>query len=97
MIETDPNRPMRTFVVECYASRIERRGVAATGDRLGRAARTFRDRGRPIEYVRALLVPDDEVAFYLFLAPDVAVVREAVDWARVSCERIVESIVLEAD
>jgi hypothetical protein len=96
MSETDDDRPLRNFLVECYASPIERGTAAAAGDRLSRAARELRRRGRAIDYIRAIVVPDDEVAFHLFLARDAGVVREAVTRARMTCERIVESIVVEA-
>ena len=69
--------------------------VAADGDRARTAAEALRRDGRRIEYVRGLLLPLDEVVFHLFLAQDAGLVREAVSRAAVSCERIVESIVVE--
>jgi hypothetical protein len=97
MADAEGDRPMRSFLVECYTSGIERGSVAAAGTRLSRAAEELRRDGQPIEYVRALAVPGDEVAFHLFLAAEAAVVREAARRAGVTCERIVESIVVEAE
>jgi hypothetical protein len=94
---TDDGHPrLRTFMVECYAPGIQAAEVAADGDRAQGAAEALRRDGRRIEYVRALLLPLDEVVFHLFLAQDAGLVGEAVLRAALTCERIVESIVLEA-
>ncbi len=94
---TDDGYPrLRAFMVECYAPGIEAAGVAADGARAQAAAEAMQREGRRIEYVRGLLLPMDEVVYYLFLAQDAGLVCEAVSLAAVTCERIVESIVLEA-
>ena len=96
-METDDGNPrLRTFIVECYAPGIQAADVAADGDRAQAAAEAMRRDGRRIEYVRGLLLPLDEVVFHLFLAQNLDLVREAVSRAIVTCERIVESIVVEA-
>jgi hypothetical protein len=93
---TDERNPrLRTFMVECYAPGIQAAEVAADGDRARTAAETLRRDGRRIEYVHGLLLLRDEVVFHLFLSEDAGLVREAVSRAAVSCERIVESIVVE--
>ncbi|HEY7936215.1 MAG TPA: hypothetical protein VID26_03710 [Candidatus Limnocylindrales bacterium] len=95
-METDDGNPrLRTFMVECYAPGIQAIDVAADGDRAQAAAEAMRRDGRRIEYVRGLLIPLDEVVFHLFRAQDAGLVREAVSRAAVTCERIVESIVVE--
>lgn len=95
MATDDGNPRLRTFMVECYAPGIQAAEVAADGDRARAAAEAMRRDGRRIEYVRGLLLPLDEVVFHLFLAQDAGLVREAVLRAAVTCERIVESIVVE--
>ena len=82
-------------MVECYAPGIEAAGVAADGARAQAAAEAMRRDGRRIEYVHGLLLPLDEIVFHLFLAQDAGLVREAVSRAAVTCERIVESVVVE--
>lgn len=95
-METDDgNMRLRTYMVECYAPGIQAIDVAADGDRAQAAAEAMRRDGRRIEYVRGLLLPVDEVVFHLFLAQDAGLVHEAVLRAAVTCERIVESIVVE--
>jgi hypothetical protein len=95
MKTAESNPRLRSFLVECYSPGIERDEVAAAGDRSEVAAEALRRTGREIEYVRALLVPLDEVVFHLFVAQDASLVREAVSRASVTYERIVESIVVE--
>lgn len=95
MATTTGTPRLRSFLVECYSPGIRRDEVAAAGDRSRAAAEALRHSGRQIEYVRALLVPGDEVVFHLFLARDARLVREAVSRASVTYERIVESIVVE--
>ncbi len=95
MATDDGNPRLSTFLVECYAPGIQVVDVAADGGRARAAAEAMRRDGRRIEYVRGLLLPLDEVVFHLFLAQDAGLVREAVMRAAVTCERIVESIVVE--
>lgn len=87
----------RTFLVECYAPDIARSEVEAVGRRAAIAAAQLRDEGRPIEYVRALLVPGDDAVFHVFSADAIDTVREAGERAAISFERVVESVAVEAD
>ena len=89
--------PRRTFFLECYAPDIARRDVEAVGRRAAAAAARLRDEGRSIEYVRALLVPGDDVVFHVFRSDAIDTVREAGERAAIEFERVVESVAVEAD
>jgi hypothetical protein len=43
-------------------------------------------------YVRSIFVPDDETCFHVFEAPSVAVVRDALERAELSAQRVVEAV-----
>ena len=87
----------RTYVVECYSPAIDRQAVESACDRATAAAAALRSEGSPVEYVGALLVPGDEVVFYLFAAGSADLVREASLRAEVEFERAVESIPIGID
>jgi hypothetical protein len=87
----------RTYVVECYSPAIDLRAVERSGHRATAAAAELRRKGRPVDYVGALLVPGDEVVFHLFAAKSVRTVREASLRAGVEFERVLESIPVGID
>ena len=84
-------------MVECYSPAIDLRDVERCGHRATAAAAELRQRGRPVDYVGALLVPGDEVVFHLFSARSPRTVREASVLAGVRFERVVESIPVGID
>jgi hypothetical protein len=93
---TDPGTSrLRNFLVECYVPGVHADEVAAAGDRARAASEGLQRAGSQVEYVRALLVPLDEVVFHLFLAQDAGLVREVAARAALAYERIVESMVVE--
>lgn len=82
----------RTFLAECYAPAIDEAAVEVAGARI-RAALAAADPGRqPVSYTGALLVPEDEVVFHVFVADDAEVVDEACRTAGVDVARVVESV-----
>jgi hypothetical protein len=83
----------RTFLVECY-SPVSREGATSDGDGLHRACAGLKAMGSDLDYLGALVVPGDELVMYLFVAADVAAVREAARRAGLVVERIVESIAI---
>jgi 3'-phosphoadenosine 5'-phosphosulfate sulfotransferase len=87
-----PVAAAHTYVVECYSPGVDREAVALTGDRATSAAAELSRQGRPVEYVGALLFPQDEIVFHLFRASGPDAVREASRGARVEFERVVESV-----
>jgi hypothetical protein len=83
-----------TYAVECFSPAIDRQAVLLSGDRVTTAAAELRERGRWVEYMGALLFPQDEVVFHLFRATGPDTVREASVGAGMEFERVVESIPL---
>lgn len=57
-------------------------------------AAALRNRGDSVDYLGALLVPGDEVVFYLFESPSARAVREASSQAGIVFERVLESIAI---
>jgi hypothetical protein len=83
-----------TYAVECYSPAIDRPAVEGSAALANRATAELRKRGDAVEYMGALLVPGDEVVFYLFRSPSPDVVREASDRAGIEFERVLESIAI---
>jgi hypothetical protein len=83
--------PSRTYLVECYEPGIAPAQVESAGARALTASAALRDEGRNVEYVGAIVVPEDEVVFHVFAAECVAAVRAASVRASVAYERVVES------
>lgn len=93
----DDARRMRTFLIECFAPAAgdgTGDGAGAGGDLLRDACADLRALGSDIDYLGALVVPHDELAFHVFVATDIAVVQEAGQRAGVSVERVVESVAI---
>jgi hypothetical protein len=82
----------RTYLVECYEPGLERAEVESATDRAHAASAELRSEAQKVEYVGAILMPDDEVVFHVFIADCAATVREASRRASVVYERIVESV-----
>ncbi len=82
----------RTYLLECYKPGLERAEVESVIDRALAAAANLREEGRKVEYVGAILVPEDEVVFHVFAAESADTVREASVRASVEYERVVESV-----
>ena len=82
---------MRTFLVECYLPGVDEAAVSAAAASARHAAETLTERGDPIAYLGATLVPADEVVFHAFTASDAATVEAASLVAGLAFERVVES------
>jgi hypothetical protein len=85
----------QTYLVECFVPGSDRNAVEAAGLRVQEAAADLRAEGRDVDYLRAILVPGDEVVFHVFAAADVATVREASRRAEVEYERVVASVAVD--
>ena len=81
---------MTSFLVEAYTptaadlSEIEARARLASVE--------LQREGKPVRYVRSILIPGDETCLHLFQAPSVGAVREASERAGFSPQRIVEAV-----
>ena len=86
--------PQAVFMAECYAPASGADASAARLDRVGAACADLRAAGAEVVYLGALIVPDEEMAFHLFVAPEAAGVEEASRRAGLRVERIVKSVAI---
>jgi hypothetical protein len=84
--------PHAVFVAECYAPASAVDAMAVGLDRVGAACTHLRAAGTEIVYLGALIVPDDEIAFHVFAAPDAGDVEQASRRAGLRVDRVVESV-----
>jgi hypothetical protein len=82
----------QTYLVECYAPGIAREEVESAAARVLDASAAMRGEGCSVDYVGALLVPEDEVVFHVFASTSAHAVREASSRASVRFDRVVESV-----
>jgi len=85
-------RPQAVFVAECYAPASGVDPSAAGLVRVGAACAELRAAGAEVVYLGALIVPDDELAFHVFVAPDAGDVQRASRRAGLTVERVVRSV-----
>lgn len=88
--------PRHTYLVECFVPGSDPAAVEAAGLRMTEAAAELRAEGRDVEYLRAILVPGDELVFHVLAASDSEAVEEASRRAHVEFERVVESVAVDA-
>jgi Nickel responsive protein SCO4226-like len=77
------------FMVELYAPASTLGSDARAAED---AARSLRDEGLAVWYLRSIVIPDDETCFHVFEAPSLEAVREVARRATVRFERIVPVI-----
>jgi hypothetical protein len=87
--EPQPNPAMTVFLAECYAPASGTDDPAAAPGRVAGTCRALRESGAAIDYLGALIVPGDELAYHIFSAPDADVVTEAGSRAGLAVERVV--------
>lgn len=85
---------LRAFVVEAYLPAADQPAAIAIGARLSGAAADLQTAGMPIAFESGQLLPDDEVAFYVFSAESREAVEIALTRAGVRFDRIAESVPL---
>jgi Protein of unknown function (DUF4242) len=83
---------MAEFIVERYVPRKDRDAVCRDADRARLASAELTQEGTPVEFVRAIFVPEDETCFYLFEAGTVDAVRAAARRAELEVEHVAESL-----
>ena len=86
--------PLRAFVVEAYLPAADQPAASAIGALLSGAAADLQTAGTSIAYESGQLMPDDEVAFYVFTAESREAVEIALTRAGVRFDRIAESVPL---
>jgi hypothetical protein len=80
------------FLVEAYVSRAAARATVPLVDDLALAAKQLSDEGEDVRLLRAILVPEDEVCFYLYRSPSAEAVRAAAARAGLRFERITAAV-----
>jgi hypothetical protein len=81
-----------TYLVECFWPDVRPEQVNAGAVRARASAATLSYEGRPVSFEGTILVPCDEVVFYLFEGVSADAVGEACLRAELPFARILESI-----
>jgi hypothetical protein len=84
----------RIYLVESFAGSAGESAVAEARDRLRAACADLRATGTAVDYLGALLVPQDELILHLFASPEADGVRDASRRAAIRVERVVESVAM---
>ena len=80
-----------TYMAECFWPDVREAAVQQAAERIRLSAAELTSAGTAVELTGTILVPADEVVFYLFTGSAEAV-HEACDRAQIPFERIVESL-----
>jgi hypothetical protein len=83
--------PLQTYLVECYWPRVTEEKAAAVADRARLAIAELASAGTVVNYLGSLLVPEDEVVFYLFEGSSAEAVRAVGRLAEIPYERVLLS------
>jgi hypothetical protein len=83
------------YLAECYWPGVSAGTLAAAVERAERAAAELRGHGRSLDFLGSILVPADEIVFWLFDGNE-ADVRAVSEKAGVPFERILESLCIKA-
>ena len=81
-----------SYLAECFWPDLREESVGEVAERIRQSAAELTRAGTGVALTGTILVPGDEVVFYLFDGDSVDVVREACERARVPFERVVESV-----
>jgi hypothetical protein len=85
-------RPQAVFVAECYAPASDTETTAAGLVRVAAVCADLRAAGADAVYLGGVVVPDDELAFHVFVAPDADSARQASRRAGLRVERVMQSV-----
>lgn len=86
---------MANFLVERYFARTCAAGARRDAEKVRRAADELRLEGTTVRCLSSVFVPEDETSFHLYEAESMENVREAVQRAALSLERITEAIAFD--
>jgi hypothetical protein len=78
---------MPTILVESYTACAQPDELPAAAARVRAAARAAQ-----LRYVRSIFVPEDETCFHVLEGPSVEAVREALERAQLTPERVVAAV-----
>jgi hypothetical protein len=82
-----------SYVAECFWPDLRQDVVDEAAERVRESAAGLAG----VELTGTILMPDDEVVFFLFDGDSADVVRDACDRARIPYERVVESVSKSAE
>ncbi|HEX6129750.1 MAG TPA: hypothetical protein VF071_12080, partial [Candidatus Limnocylindria bacterium] len=85
-------RPYTVFLVECFAPASGEEDPALSVERVLAECAGLRATGAAVTYLGALFMPDDELAFHLFMAADADGVLEVSRRADLRIERLVDGV-----
>lgn len=80
-----------THMAECFWPDVREEAVDRAAARIQERAAELTDAGDEVRLTGSILVPDDEIVFYLF-SGSAAAVRETCTRAQVPFERVVKSV-----
>lgn len=82
---------MSEFLVEAYVPQGKTAAAPSTAD-VSLAADELSRAGTRVRLLRAILVPEEEICFYLYEAQSIDAVREAASRAGLHCERVSDAV-----
>ena len=82
-----------SFLVECFWPDLDPQRVQRAAEGLAKCAAHSRRNGSPVAYVGSIVLPGDEVIFFLFEAGSSAEVQRVCEQAQLQFERVVGSVV----
>lgn len=82
---------MTTYLVECFWPDATEEETDRAAERARRSAEALTREGTPVRFLRSLLLPSDDVVFFVFDGASEEVVGEASDRAGIRYERILLS------
>jgi hypothetical protein len=85
------------YLVELYLPRRDEAALADAAVRARIASEQLASEGKPVRYLRAIFVPQDEICFHLYEAQAPDVVGEASLRAQIAYERIVRAVSVDRD
>jgi hypothetical protein len=79
------------YMAECFWPDVREASVEHAAQRIRQSAAELTRAGSDVELTSTILLPGDEVVFYLFNGPAEAV-REVCERAQVAFERVIEAV-----
>lgn len=81
-----------TYIAECFWPDVRQDEIALAAQRIRTSTSELSREGRRVGFTGSMLIPRDDVVFYLFDGDSAEAVREACERAAIPFERVVESI-----
>jgi len=85
------------FVLEFYVPRTDTDALARGTASARKAAEQLTQKGKPVEYMRSIFIPEDETCFHVYEAVSADAVGEAARRAALTFDRVAEAVVEAAE